>query len=1084
MTLSLQHLDLIEQHWAVQSISIDQRSNAMKAADACLVKNALGQLLNNSQTVDIDPDKLGQVAIAYELAAIEGLAALLHPAKNDESQRLQSMAQAGAYKAFGLYRVLPLPSNTEQRIFHVLHLSGLAYCGDRWTDLRRWFSDQPQAFIVPSVTNVNWDKHLLYHLFDCWIRLLRKRNWDDLNQISEIILGLRNAQSEFESQLIRDSQGPQGQAIALRLIALYHLAKATERLAVYMLQGEPSAIESELDLHFEAASKAAQTCRDTQLEMILRWLHIASRKMVAGSVWWVAHTVNSRVTRFVDHVTKYRGLFELLPPQRVALQEQGLLDQASRAVVVDMPTSGGKTQLAQFRMLQALNQFTQDDGWIAYVAPTRALVSQITRRLRADFEPLGIHVEQLSGAIEVDAFENALLNEQKAFQILVATPEKLQLVIRNKKVSRPLVLVVMDEAHNIEDEERGLRIELLLATIKQESSYANFLLLMPFVPNAQDLAQWLAADRGKAISLGTTAWQPNERIVGMFSVTGCDAQKGEKRGDWHLSFDTLITAQRTIHLNGTHTVDGNRPLKGLSFSNVKSSLSAQAVAMAKVFSKRGTSIAVAQKIPDVWSIARKVAKELDPFECIPEEITLVQRFLATEISPEFELIDMLARGIAVHHAGLPVEVLSLIEWLTEAGYVRVLCATTTIAQGLNFPVSSVFLATTKYPYGVQMPHRSFWNLAGRAGRIGQDSVGVVGIAAGEDPNSVRQYVSDATGSLISRMESLLDNLHTAGQLNNLTAVIMQDQWADFRSYIAHLWNEKRNLDTVISEAEQTLRNTFGFGVLRAKTADTASQQKADALLEATRGYVRVLAEHPENASLADATGFSPEGVRTALLEMNKLENKLTLKDWESSSLFGNTGTSALPELMGIMMRVPQLQKGLEDFQGEGVSNKLADITQAWVSGSSLAEIANLFFSGDDLTTKISKTCKAVYRDLANNCAWGLSALSKMPTAGLDFERLSDEEKRHLNNLPAMLYHGVRSEEAVLMRMNSVPRSVAEAAGAEFKNQFSNINITKAPKLAAEFLKSLNTDDWDKLKSKSATMSGEDYQKVWKHLSGL
>ncbi|MBN8134050.1 hypothetical protein J0J29_23675, partial [Vibrio vulnificus] len=84
----------------------------------------------------------------------------------------------------------------------------------------------------------------------------------------------------------------------------YHWAKATERLAVYMLQGEPVAIDAQLDQHFEAAQKAAQASKDPQLEMILRWLHVASRKMVAGSLWWVAHTVNSRVTRFVSHVTK------------------------------------------------------------------------------------------------------------------------------------------------------------------------------------------------------------------------------------------------------------------------------------------------------------------------------------------------------------------------------------------------------------------------------------------------------------------------------------------------------------------------------------------------------------------------------------------------------------------------------------------------------------------------------------------------------------------------------------------------------------------------------------------------------------
>ncbi|WP_419638261.1 DEAD/DEAH box helicase, partial [Thiolapillus sp.] len=105
------------------------------------------------------------------------------------------------------------------------------------------------------------------------------------------------------------------------------------------------------------------------------------------------------------------------------------------AIVIDMPTSGGKTLLAQFRILQALNQFDVPDapGWVAYVAPTRALSAQITRRLRRDFEPIGLRVEQLSGAIEVDAFEEELLTDQeKPFDVLVATPEKLSLVIRNK----------------------------------------------------------------------------------------------------------------------------------------------------------------------------------------------------------------------------------------------------------------------------------------------------------------------------------------------------------------------------------------------------------------------------------------------------------------------------------------------------------------------------------------------------------------------------------------------------------------------------------------------------------------------------
>lgn len=1082
MTLTLQSLEQIDQHWAVQAIPSEVRTSVFEAADERLVKAALRQVFSNAEHSRVEDRDISKVATAYEMAAMEGLSAVLHSSQGAENEELKKMAQAGAYKAFGLYRVLPLPTERDQRIFHVLHLAGLAYCGERWTDLRRWFNDVPSAIDVPSVADVTWEKRLLYRLFECWVRLLRKKHWDDLDQISEIILGLRNDQSSFETQIVEEQSGIGGKAKALQLIALYHFAKATERLALYMLQGEPVAIASELDQHFEAAIKAAKSCRDIQFEMVLNWLHLASRKMAEGSLWWVAHTVNSRVTRFVNHITKNQGLFELLPPQRAALQEGGLLDQASRAVVINMPTSGGKTQLSQFRMLQALNQFHQDDGWVAYVAPTRALVGQITRRLRSDFIPLGISVEHLSGAVEVDAFEDSLLKDQRAFQVLVATPEKLQLVLRNKKVTRPLALVVMDEAHNIEDENRGLRIELLLATIKQESPRANFLLMMPFVPNPEDLAQWLAADRGRTISLGTTAWQPNERLVGLFSVTPYDSNRGEKKGDWHLKYETLITTHRTIHLQGTHEVDGVRPLSKLNYSNVRNSLSAQAVAMAKSFSNRGTSIAVAQKIPDVWSIARKVAAELEPFDQVPDDVALVQRFLATEISEDFELIDMLSKGVVVHHAGLPAEALALIEWLTESGYIRVMCATTTIAQGLNFPVSSVFLATTKHPYGVPMSHRAFWNLAGRAGRIGQDSIGVVGIAAGDNPNTVRQYVSDATEQLISRMESLLDDLYEAGQLNNLTTLIMQDQWADFRSYIAHLWNEKRNLDVVISEAEQTLRNTFGFGMLRSRN-DEPSLQKAEALLEATRGYVRVLAEHPENATLADATGFSPEGVRTALLEMGNLENNLTTDNWSPSSLFGDADNSSLPDLMGIMMRIPQLKASLKELTGDGIGyRKLSDITQAWVSGISLADIADSFFGGDDFTDKISKACKAVYRDLANNAAWGLSALSKMPTSGLDFENMPDEEKRKLNNLPAMIYHGVKTEEAVLMRMNSVPRSIAESAGAEFKRRQSGDGLTSSA--ANQYLKSLQAPDWERMKPQSATMSGEDYKNVWKRLSGL
>lgn len=1078
MVITEDALNRVDQHWAVKAVDYDQLARALEVAKVRVMRSAVGhQMTIVFDETASDNELVERAAMAYEIAAIEGLNALLHPSGDEPHIQLRMQAQAGAFRAYTLRRTLPIPTGPEDRIFHVLHLAALAYCGDQWADLRRWLKDHEQEVKPPSVADVDWDRRVLRRLYDCWVRLLRKQGWDDLDGVREIIAGLRKDQEQYESGTLKQDNTA-AQATALRLIALYHWAKATELLAVYILQGQPVGIETELDKHYEAGQLAAYTAQDAALEVILRWLHATSRRMVAGSLWKVAQAVNSRVTRFVKSIIKTRSLFELLPPQRAALQEQGLLDQASRAIVVDLPTSGGKTTLAQFRMLQALNQFDADKGWVAYVAPTRALVAQLTRRLREDFSPLDIRVEQLTGAIEIDAFEEAMLTAQSddvPFHVLVSTPEKLQLVIRNKKVSRPLALVVMDEAHSIEDEERGLRIELLLATIKRECDRANFLLLMPYVPNAGDLARWLGADAGKTISIGTSPWQPNERAVGLFGAV----EDSSIRGGWKLQYETLITTPKTIHLRGQHQVGDVKPLN-ISYSKAKGA-SMQAGAMAKVFSERGTSIVVAQKIDHVWSVARTLKDNLKPFDELPPGIALVQRFLQTEISPQFELIDMLGFGVGVHHTGLSDETRALMEWLAEIGALRVLCTTTTLIHGINFPVASVFLSTRKYPYGKEMSPRTFWNLAGRAGRVNQESVGIVGLAAGDDPGGNRRFVSQTTGALVSRLIGLLDEVEQQGKLNQLSMVIQEEQWADFRCYVAHLWNEKKNLDVVLAETEQLLRNTYGFGALQERS-DSSARQKTQALLRATDDYARKLAANPGPAALADATGFAPEGVVAALAGLNQLQRKLTPADWEPASIFGDAATSPLPNLIGIMMHIPEIKGALSEIKSEGLTHQhIANITHAWVDGRSIQDIATDFFKNKTGTEAITSACKAIYRVLTNNGSWGISALCKI--SGIDFDQLSPDEKRRINSLPAMIYHGVKTEAAVLMRMNGVPRSIAEPLGAEFERKTGAPAGNQTVGVARDFLRTLSDDDWVRLAPRGTAMSGRDYKEVWRRLSG-
>ena len=1089
MRLSAEVFNKLESHWVLDVLGCETLKRAADIANERLVEQAVGQQISfDFQLTAQDMDLLERVAFAYELAAVEGVSELSRPAGEDDSLRMQ--AAAASFCAFGLRRVLPVPKCTHERLWHVLQLSALAYCGDRWFDMRRWYSENAEASAVPCVADAPWDQRILYRLFDCWIRLFRKNGWDDLNRIREIIAGLREDQKTMEEHRLRNESPEMDRAVAFRLIALYHWARATEVLAVYMMQGQPVQPFGHIEKHYEAAIQAATASGDSQHEMILRWLYASSQLMIRNSLWWTTRRINSRTSDFVKTIVERgsRSMFELLPPQRAALVEHGLLDQAKTAIVVDLPTSGGKTLLAQFRMLQALNQFDADQGWVAYVAPTRALSAQITRTLRRDFSPIGIRIEQLTAAVEVDAFEDELLNDTETpFHVLVATPEKLSLVIRNKKIKRPLALIVMDEAHNIEDESRGMRIEFLLATIKRESPQANFLLLMPYVERPESVSRWLAhdVDAGQAVSLCTSPWKPNERIVGLYRAVADDSE----RAGWHLEFETLTTTEKAMPLRGTHRVGTVRPINVpkssvLSGEKQQKGLGLQTAAIGTVLSGRGTSISVANDIRTVWNMATKAAEVLPSSDDVSSDIRLVQNFLRTEIASDFRLIDMLESGVGVHHAGLSDDVRTLMEWLAETGRLKLLCATSTIAQGINFPVASVFLASRFVPgkgFSTQMSPREFWNLAGRAGRLTHDSVGVVGLAEGNDRNAAIEFVGRNTGELVSRLVTLLEELATtgcvtAGGVENLSAVLWKDEWEDFRCYIAHLWAEKQNLESVLADSEQLLRQTYGYTTLR---NDPHHKYKAEFLLKATRDYAHELAGmNPGVISLADSTGFSPEGVSKAMQVLNRLEHKLTQSDWTPDSLFGID--SRMSDLFGVMLKIPQLKRHLEDIASKGLTHsRLSDMTLDWVNGKTLQDIASAYFS--ESKDPLTDACRAVYRAIVNCGTWGFSALNQI--ASINTDALSEADLRRVNALPAMIYHGVRSEEAVLMRMNAVPRSAAEGLGHIYRDiageDASRYSICKA----REFLHDLTTDEWDHARPKDAALSGADYKNVWEILTG-
>ena len=238
------------------------------------------------------------------------------------------------------------------------------------------------------------------------------------------------------------------------------------------------------------------------------------------------------------------------------------------------------------------------------------------------------------------------------------------------------------------------------------------------------------------------------------------------------------------------------------------------------------------------------------------------------------------------------------------------------------------------------------------------------------------------------------------------------------------------------------------------------------------------------AELADSTGFSPEGVRAAMGGIGNLESRLTVSDWAPESLFGNGGRMA--DLFGVMLRVPQLKQDLVELGGSGYDkSRISEITNDWVNGKGLEAIAREYFSRekDDEagTAALTDACRAIYRTIVNSGTWGVSALSRV--SGIDFDTLSEADKRRINALPAMIYHGVSSEDAVLMRMNSAPRSAAEALGSLYREVTGGDERRYSVGEARRFLQGLGADEWDGVRPEGAALSGSGYKRVWEVLSG-
>lgn len=126
----------------------------------------------------------------------------------------------------------------------------------------------------------------------------------------------------------------------------------------------------------------------------------------------------------------------------------------------------------------------------------------------------------------------------------------------------------------------------------------------------------------------------------------------------------------------------------------------------------------------------------------------------------------LSYGVAYHHAGILPADKNRIEHAFAAGQIRCLCATSTLAVGVNLPAHLVIVKGTRVWRGGARGYQDIDNgallqMIGRAGRPGLDTSGVAVIMTDNKSKSLIEHQIQGLGSAESRLlQNLVDVLNT------------------------------------------------------------------------------------------------------------------------------------------------------------------------------------------------------------------------------------------------------------------------------------------------------------------------------------
>lgn len=895
----------------------------------------------------------------------------------------------------------------------------------------------------------DWGKRVLVGILRALLYLIRKQDgYTDIRKAIDIIEKLRKEQYSFESNYLNSFNSSQQTEEALWLVALYHTSKAVVETAQYILQGynyPGRKIDTIVRQHIDIARKLTQAER---FKSILGIIESDLYRLIDNSIW--TGTTWQEKVKLLCKQKGDLGMLELLPSQREAMSKN-LFDVAANAIVLQMPTSAGKTLLAEFNI--AVTKSLLPQSKVVYIVPSRALVNQVHHDLKTDLSTLDLSVEKTSSVNEVDPSEDAFLQADE-IDVLVSTPEKMDLLIRRNHPSvQDVSMFIVDEAHTLRNGSRGARLELLIAILRRERPNAKFMLLSPFLPGDKtSIQEWLGG--GNTIEVN---WKPSEKVVFGVKVTEKKVKTQMVPSPYAAPYQDEYTSEKPIDVALQTTSNKGRILEYTC----------------KHFAEKGkTQLILCQGRTSANNTANNIFNWIEAPNSLEADIQLVQKYLEEEMGCITLFSQLLSKRIAVHHAGLSDEIKLLIEHLIRERQIQYVCATTTVAEGVNFPVSSVYFDS--YYRGQSkkenvLSSNDFWNIAGRAGRTMVDDFGRVILPFNTKQNEELgvSIVNKSTEEIASVLARLFDDRQKIiATLENDDYALLhlsneyEDSFAPLFQYFIHLLHVSKN--EYVQDVEDLFKDTFIYSQL-------SIAQQADFIGLCKKIYQTIEAKYSSQTGLlsfADKTGFSVPSVLKIMREKSQNILISDLDSWKPENLFDRKDSSNLTEKIRVVATLPETGLGTDSKQAPFNPEVVAKVLISWVHGDKLNSISSIHpsFKDDDITSQITGFVN--YMNGARfKASWGLSALEGI-VKGVE----NDVKDSYI---PSFVYYGVDDKKALALRMIGIPRSLSPSLSQAITDDVSKYSFVKLRKTISD----LPLSDWDALSPTNSRLSGEEWKRI-------